>query len=73
MTTEMQIETIGEQDVETIGNAASAAVGSEAMRKHLQTEGLEPIGSSPAEFARFLRQEVERWRKVVTLTGAKVG
>lgn len=61
------------QDVEAIGSATAAAVRSEAMRKHLQTEGLEPVGSTPAEFSRFLQQEVERWRKVVTLTGAKVG
>ena len=60
------------QDVEAIGAATAAAARSEAMRKHLQSEGLEPVGSTPAEFARFLQQEVERWRKVVALTGAKV-
>ena len=60
------------QDVEAVGAATAAAVRSDTMRKHLQTEGLEPVGSTPAEFARFLQQEVERWRKVVALTGAKV-
>ncbi|MBK6007223.1 tripartite tricarboxylate transporter substrate binding protein [Ramlibacter ginsenosidimutans] len=60
------------QDVEAIGAATALAVRSEAMRRHLQSEGLEPVGSTPAEFARFLQQEVERWRKVVALTGTKV-
>jgi tripartite-type tricarboxylate transporter receptor subunit TctC len=59
------------QDAEAIGSAARAAVASDAMRKHLQSEGMEPVGSTPAEFARFLRDEVERWRRVVALTGAK--
>jgi tripartite-type tricarboxylate transporter receptor subunit TctC len=60
------------QDAETIGAAARAAVASEAMRKHLRSEGMDPVGSTPAEFSRFLQAEVERWRKVVALTGAKV-
>lgn len=60
------------QDTEAIGAAIAAAVGSDGLRKHLQTEGLDPVGSTPAEFARFLQQEVERWRKVVAVTGAKI-
>jgi tripartite-type tricarboxylate transporter receptor subunit TctC len=59
------------QDAEAIAAAARAAVASEAMRKHLRSEGMDPVGSSPAEFSRFLLAEVERWRKVVALTGAK--
>ena len=58
-------------DVDAIGSAIRAATAGDAMRKHLLSEGLEPIGSTPAEFTRFLQQEVERWRKTVTLTGAK--
>lgn len=61
------------QDAEAVGAAIAGAVRSEAMRKHLQTEGLEPVGGTPADFSRFLQQDVERWRKVVALTGAKVG
>lgn len=59
-------------DAQRVAAAARAAATGEAMRKHLMTEGLEPVGSSAAEFAAFLQEEVERWRKVVQLTGAKV-
>ena len=59
-------------DAQRVASAARAAVNGEAMRKHLTTEGLEPVGSTSAEFATFLQEEVERWRKVVQLTGAKV-
>lgn len=59
-------------DAQRVAAAARAAATGEAMRRHLMTEGLEPVGSSAAEFAAFLQEEVERWRKVVQLTGAKV-
>lgn len=59
-------------DAQRVASAARAAVNGDAMRKHLTTEGLEPVGSTSAEFATFLQDEVERWRKVVQLTGAKV-
>ncbi|URI06674.1 tripartite tricarboxylate transporter substrate-binding protein [Aquincola tertiaricarbonis] len=59
-------------DAQRVAAAARAAVSGEAMRKHLTTEGLEPVGSTSAEFASFLQDEVERWRKVVQLTGTKV-
>ena len=52
--------------------AARAAVAGEEMRRHLVAEGMEPVGSDAATFAAFLRQEIERWGKVVALTGAKV-
>lgn len=41
------------------------------MQQRLISEGLTPIGSSPAEFGQFVRQEMARWAKVVAVTGAK--
>jgi tripartite-type tricarboxylate transporter receptor subunit TctC len=34
--------------------------------------GIDPIGSTPAEFAAFLRQEIPRWRQIVQDAGAKL-
>lgn len=34
-------------------------------------EGAEPVGSTPAEFATFLRSEVEKYAKIVKASGAK--
>jgi len=31
--------------------------------------GIEPVGSSPQQFDRFFRAEVEKWAKVVKATG----
>lgn len=41
------------------------ALAGEDVRARLNTMGVRPIGSSPAEFAQFLRAEVDRWARVV--------
>ena len=38
----------------------------------LSSEGADPVGNSPAEFAAYLKEETERWGKVVRQTGMKV-
>jgi tripartite-type tricarboxylate transporter receptor subunit TctC len=34
--------------------------------------GIDPLGSTPEEFAAFLRQEIPRWKQIVQDAGAKV-
>jgi tripartite-type tricarboxylate transporter receptor subunit TctC len=34
-------------------------------------EGAEPVGSTPAEFAAFFRTEIEKYAKIVKISGAK--
>ena len=57
--------------VEKFGNAARAALASPEMTKRLVDEGLIPVGSTPAEFQKFVASEIVRWGKVVAATGAK--
>lgn len=42
------------------------------MRDRFLALGAEPLGSTPAEFAAFFRNEVAKWAKVVTASGARV-
>ena len=42
------------------------------MRDRLTQMGIDPVGSSPAEFDRFLRAEVAKWGKVIKDAGVKV-
>ena len=42
------------------------------VKNNLSSEGAEPIGSSPAEFARLLKSETERWGAVVKQAGIRV-
>jgi tripartite-type tricarboxylate transporter receptor subunit TctC len=40
------------------------------MRERLQNEGATPVGDPPAEFAAFVRQDIERWAPIVKASGA---
>jgi tripartite-type tricarboxylate transporter receptor subunit TctC len=54
-----------------ISDAARAAVRTEAMRKRLEADGATPVGNSPQEFARFVKDDVPRWARLVNYAGAK--
>jgi tripartite-type tricarboxylate transporter receptor subunit TctC len=40
------------------------------MRRRMLEQGAEPVGSTPEEFAKLLREEVARWAEVVKISGA---
>jgi tripartite-type tricarboxylate transporter receptor subunit TctC len=41
------------------------------VRQRLLNDGAEPVGSSPEEFATYLRAETTKWAKVVQAAGIK--
>lgn len=43
------------------------------MKERFRTQGVDLVGSTPDEFAAFIRSELAKWRKVVDESGAKVG
>jgi tripartite-type tricarboxylate transporter receptor subunit TctC len=49
--------------------AMTGALQAPAVRDKLVQDGAEPVGSSPEEFARFLRTETEKWGKVARSAG----
>ena len=42
------------------------------VRDRLQAMGIEIVGSTPAEFAAFMREESAKWDRIVRESGAKV-
>jgi len=50
----------------------AAAVKSPDVRERLLADGAEPVGNSPEAFARYLRDEIEKWAKVVRATGLRI-
>jgi tripartite-type tricarboxylate transporter receptor subunit TctC len=57
--------------VQTLANAIIRAARDPEMRKRLHEQGAEPVGSTPEEFGRFMREEVARWAEVVRISGAR--
>jgi tripartite-type tricarboxylate transporter receptor subunit TctC len=57
--------------VNVLANAIAKAAHSPEMRQRLLDQGAEPVGNSPEQFGKLLREEVTRWAEVVKVSGAK--
>lgn len=58
--------------VEQLNSAATAALKSEDVQRSLATMGDEPVGSSVADFSRFVRAEHQRWVQITRSAGIKI-
>ena len=54
-----------------LNRAVVDALKDTRMRELLLREGANPAALTPAEFATFVRQDIERWAPVVKSSGAK--
>jgi tripartite-type tricarboxylate transporter receptor subunit TctC len=57
--------------VNKLAGAIAKIAHSAEMRKLLQDQGAEPVGNTPEEFSKIMREEVTRWAEVVRVSGAK--
>jgi tripartite-type tricarboxylate transporter receptor subunit TctC len=55
-----------------LNGALVQVVRSAEIRAQFEALGADPVGSSPEEFAAFVRRESERYGKVVKVSGAKL-
>ena len=56
--------------VDRLNAETHKALASTALREQFGAQGLEPVASTPQEFGRYLRSEVDKWAKVVKASGA---
>lgn len=54
-----------------LSEASILAIQTPEVRRRIEAEGASPVGNSPQEFAKFLEQDIARWREVVKFSGAK--
>jgi tripartite-type tricarboxylate transporter receptor subunit TctC len=59
------------QIVATLNNATVKVLRSADARERLAREGLDPVGSSPQDFAGYLQAEARKWAKAVEISGAR--
>jgi tripartite-type tricarboxylate transporter receptor subunit TctC len=58
--------------ITTLNAAIVATLADPAVRDQINAVGAEPMPGSPAEFAKFIRSEYEKWAGVVAQSGARV-
>ena len=58
--------------VDKLAKAYAKVVSAPDVANTFASEGAEPIGSTPAEFGRFLQAEITVWRQVVKESGVKL-
>ena len=55
--------------VEKFSKALVSALATPDVREALLKQGLEPVGSTPAEFGAYTKSELAKWTKVFKETG----
>lgn len=55
----------------TLASATAKAARAPDIRQRLIDQGAEPVGNTPEQFAKLLREEQARWAEVVRVSGAK--
>jgi len=60
-----------QEAVDRLSSAVRKVLTNPEMQERLRSEGSDPVGSTPAEFAKHLRDEIAKWAKVIKLSGAK--
>lgn len=58
--------------VDRLAAEVAKAVQDEALRKRLAEQAVIPVGANPADTTKFLANEVEKWRRVITTAGVKI-
>lgn len=58
--------------VEKVSAEVARALASPAIRERATEQGATPVGNSPAEFERFVRDEVAKWTRIIQQAGIKL-
>ena len=57
--------------VDVLSKEIVAAMQVPAVRDSMVRQGFEPVGNTPDDFSRFIREEIPRWERVVKAAGIK--
>jgi tripartite-type tricarboxylate transporter receptor subunit TctC len=58
--------------VNALAGATARAARAPDMRQRLVDQGADPVGNTPEEFSRLLRDEIAKYAEVIRISGAKV-
>jgi tripartite-type tricarboxylate transporter receptor subunit TctC len=57
--------------IDKLARAGNAALESDEVAKALAPQGIDLVGGSPADFARYIDSEMKRWSTVAQAAGLK--
>jgi tripartite-type tricarboxylate transporter receptor subunit TctC len=57
--------------VDQLNGAISRIVGSADVREAWQKQGAQPMVMTPVDFGKFLEGDIEKWARIVAISGAK--
>jgi tripartite-type tricarboxylate transporter receptor subunit TctC len=57
--------------IKALNDATVRAARSPELKQKLVEQGADPVGNSPEEFSKLLREEVSKWAEVIRISGAK--
>jgi tripartite-type tricarboxylate transporter receptor subunit TctC len=57
--------------VDKLSVAANEALQTEAVKKALDAQGIDPLGGTAAEFAKFIADDIVKWEVVLTEAGLR--
>jgi tripartite-type tricarboxylate transporter receptor subunit TctC len=57
--------------VEKLSASANAALKSEMVQAALRPQGIDALGSGPAEFSDFIRADIDKWTAILAATGLR--
>lgn len=58
--------------IERLNREVVAVMGTDEMRKHMQSDGAEARATSPAEFAALIKQDTAKWAPLIKASGASL-
>ncbi len=58
--------------IEQLSGEVAKAMSTPALRERAAQEGATPVGSTPAEFDRFVRAEIAKWTRIIRDAGIKL-
>ena len=58
--------------VDQLRSEVAKALAVPEIRERMVNEGAKPVGDTPAEFGRFVRDEIARWTKIIQQAGIKL-
>jgi tripartite-type tricarboxylate transporter receptor subunit TctC len=60
------------ETVAALASATARAARSPDIRQRLVEQGADPVGNTPEEFSRILKEEIAKYAEVIRISGAKV-